>query len=587
ISLGSLVALATGPLSLSLPVADYSGLAAMIVAVHLTGRYLEAKARSRSSRAVRRLLELGARSARVLRDGREVDVPIAEVRVGDVMIVRPGEKIPTDGLVIEGEGSVDESMATGESMPLAKKPGDFVIGATVNLDGFLHVRATRVGSDTFLAQMIRLVQECQTSRVPVQEFADRVTAVFVPIVLGVALLTLFLWLVLPGTMVRLVSLGSFLPWVNADLGRWTLAVVSIVAVLVIACPCALGLATPTALMVASGLGAEHGILIRSGEALQLLPRLKTVVFDKTGTLTSGKPEVTEVVPAPGWEEKALLRVAAGAERGSEHPIARAVLAEAERRGIDVPKPSGFQVERGRGVRAWVEGREVHVGSEAFLRDAGVEVAALTRAGEEVQRQGKTAVLVAVDRALAGLLAVGDPLRPEARPVVEELHRMGIRTVLLTGDHQLAAAAVADALGVDEAVAEVMPQQKLEMVRRLRAQRAPLAFVGDGINDAPALAQADVGIAVGSGTDVALEASDVILVRSDLRGLLEAIRLSRVAFRKIRQNLFWAFAYNVVMIPAAMAGWMHPLLAEIAMACSSLTVITNANLLRRVRLRASA
>jgi Cu+-exporting ATPase len=584
ISLGSVIAFLTGPLSLGFPVANYAGIAAMIMAFHLSGRYVEAKARGKASQAIRRLLELGARTARVLREGREVEVPVSALRVGDVMLIRPGEKIPTDGLVIEGETSVDESMATGESLPVAKGPGDFVIGGTISRDGFIKVRATRVGRDTFLAQVIRIVEECQTSRVPIQEFADRVTGVFVPVVLGIALLTLALWLAFPGAMTRLVSLGTFLPWVNPNLGPTTLAILSLVAVLVIACPCALGLATPTAIMVASGVGAGHGILIRSGEAIQLLRQVKMVVFDKTGTLTRGEPELMGIAIATGWREEEALQLAASAESGSAHPIAQAIVRAAERRGIELRPVADFRTERGRGVSASVDGRRVLVGNRAFLEEAGIDLQVLAPAAKEAEGKGRSPVFLAVDGAPVAVLAVGDQLRPEAKEVVGALRHLGIRTALITGDNRFAALAVADELEIDHVLAEVLPQQKSDFVRKLQQDYRPVAFVGDGINDAPALRQADVGIAIGSGTDVAIEASDVTLVRSDLRGVLQLLRLSRATFRKIRQNLFWAFFYNVIMIPAAMAGWMHPLLAELAMATSSITVVTNANLLRRLRLR---
>ncbi len=584
ITLGTGVSFLTGPASFFFPVANYAGVAAMIMAFHLTGRYVEETAKGRASQAIRKLLELGAKTARVVRDGIEIEVPIEEVQVGDVMIVRPGEKIPTDGVVLEGESAVDESMATGESMPVNKGPGDEVIGATVNQEGLLKVRATRVGRDTFLAQVIRLVEEAQGSKVPIQAFADRVTAVFVPIVLGIALFTLLAWLAFPGLMRALVAAGAFLPWVNPNLGVVTLAIISTVAVLVIACPCALGLATPTALMVGSGMGAERGILIRSGEAIQTLRDVRAVVFDKTGTLTKGRPEVTDVVPAEGMREEALLRLAGSVERGSEHPLGRAVVERAQALGLALVDPAEFVALRGRGVAATVDGARVLVGSRRLMEENGLDPSPLERVLRRLEEEAKTAMLVAVDGRLGGVLAVADPLKEDAVLAVEELHRLGLRTAMITGDNRRTAEAVARRVGIDEVRAEVLPEGKVAEIRRLQEEYGRVAFVGDGINDAPALKAADVGLAIGTGTDIAIEAGDVTLVRGELTGVVEAIRLSQATFRKIRQNLFWAFFYNVVMIPLAVMGWMHPVLAEIAMATSSVTVVTNANTLRRVDIR---
>ncbi len=586
ITLGTGVSFLTGPASFFFPVANYAGVAAMIMAFHLTGRYVEETAKGRASQAIRKLLELGAKTARIVRDGIEIEVPIEEVRVGDVMVVRPGEKVPTDGVVLEGESAVDESMATGESMPVEKRPGDEVIGATVNQDGLLKVRATRVGRDTFLAQVIRLVEEAQGSKVPIQAFADRVTAVFVPVVLGIALLTLVAWLAFPDLMRTLVTAGSFLPWVNPNLGTVTLAIISTVAVLVIACPCALGLATPTALMVGSGMGAERGILIRSGEAIQTLKDVRVVVFDKTGTLTKGRPEVTDVVPAEGMSEEELLYLVGSAERGSEHPLGRAVVERAGALGLVLADPAEFQALRGRGVAATVDGKRVLVGSRRLMEEAALSPAPLEDVLRRLEEEAKTAILVAVDGRIGGVLAVADPLKEDAVAAVQELHRLGLRVAMITGDNRRTAEAVARRVGIDEVRAEVLPDGKVAEVRRLQEQYGRVAFVGDGINDAPALKGADVGIALGTGTDIAIEAGDVTLVRGELAGVVEAIHLSRATFRKIRQNLFWAFFYNVVMIPLAVMGWMHPVLAEIAMATSSVTVVTNANTLRRVDIRMS-
>ncbi len=586
IALGTGVSLLTGPATFFFPVANYAGVAAMIMAFHLTGRYVEETAKGRASQAIRKLLELGAKTARVLVDGQEIEVPIEKVTVGDVMIVRPGEKIPTDGVVLNGESAVDESMATGESMPVNKRPGDEVIGATVNQEGLLKVEATRVGKDTFLSQVIKLVEECQGSKVPIQEFADRVTGVFVPVVIGIALLTLLAWIFFPDVMRPLVGAGTFLPWVDANLGVITLAVVSTVAVLVIACPCALGLATPTALMVGSGMGAENGILIRSGEAIQTLKDVQIIVFDKTGTITKGKPEVTDVVLVNGFDEQRVLQAAGSAERGSEHPLGRAIVERAEAQGLALWEPQEFQAVRGKGVMASINGNRVLVGSRRLMAEHGLDPAPLEGDMVRLEEEAKTAMLVAVDGTLAGAVAVADTLKDDSVDALRELHEMGIQTAMITGDNQRTAEAIARRVGMDHVLAEVLPDGKVAEVQKLQERFGLVAFVGDGINDAPALTQANVGIAIGTGTDIAIEASDVTLVSGHLSGVISAIKLSRATFRKIKQNLFWAFFYNVVMIPLAIIGWMHPVLAEIAMATSSTTVVGNANRLRRVDIRPS-
>ena len=603
IALGTGASLLTGVVSLLTAVPSYAGVAAMIMAFHLTGRYIEASAMGRASEAIRRLIELGAKSARVLVDGEEREVPIEQVQVGDVMLVRPGEQIPTDGAVIEGEGAVDESMATGESMPVQREPGDEVIGATINQDGLLKVRATRVGKDTFLAQVVRLVEEAQGTKVPIQAFADRITAVFVPVVMGIALLTFAAWMLFPAALRPIAVWASeYLPWVNPNLGVFTQALITTVSVLVIACPCALGLATPTALMVGSGIGAEKGILIRSGAAIQAMRDVGVIVFDKTGTLTRGQPTVTDVVPVAvdaaaddQTASEALIRWAAAVEQGSEHPLGRAVVQSALDRGLDLGTLTQFQAIRGKGVRGVVAlkgtaAQSVLAGSRTLLREAGLSTENAQDEMLRLEGQGKTVMLVAVGGRLLGLVAVADTLKPDAPEAVAELHALGLETVMLTGDNRLTAEAIAQQAGIDRVVAEVLPEDKLDEVRRLQEERGAesgkpwVAMVGDGINDAPALTQADVGIAIGTGTDIAIEAADITLVRGDLAGVIRAIKLSRATYNKVVQGLFWAFFYNVVMVPLAILGLMHPVLAEIAMAISSITVVTNANLLRRVDIR---
>ncbi|MCR4406225.1 MAG: heavy metal translocating P-type ATPase [Anaerolineae bacterium] len=600
IALGTGASFLTGIATFFLPVPSYAGVSAMIMAFHLTGRYVEASAKGRASQAIRKLLELGAKTARVLVDGTEKEIPIDTVQVGDVMVVRPGEKIPTDGIVVEGESAVDESMATGESMPVNKRPGDEVIGATVNQDGLLKVRATRIGKDTFLAQVVRLVEQAQGTKVPIQAFADRVTSVFVPIVVVIAALTFLTWFLFPDTLRPITVWASrFLPWVDPNLNAFTLALINTVSVLVIACPCALGLATPTALMVGSGIGAENGILIRSGEAIQAMRDVRVVVFDKTGTLTKGQPEVTDVVQSSRFqvsrfeqletrnlEPETLLRWAASVEVGSEHPLGKAIVRKAEEQSIALGELTDFETLRGKGVRGVVDGQAVLVGTRTLMEEDGVEVRSLVE--DEMRRledEGKTAMLVAVGGKLLGLLAVADTLKDDAVAAVRELRALGLETAMITGDNQRTAQAIARQVGIDHVLAEVLPEDKLVEVKRLQEETDGLvAMVGDGINDAPALTQADVGIAIGTGTDIAIEAADITLVRGDLSGVVSAVKLSRATFNKVIQGLFWAFFYNVVMIPLAIMGTMHPVLAEIAMASSSVTVVTNANLLRRVDIR---
>lgn len=586
IALGTGVSLLTGPAYFFFPVANYAGVAAMIMTFHLTGRYIEETAKGRASQAIRKLLELGAKTASILRDGSEVEVPIDEVQVDDIMIVRPGEKIPTDGMVIEGESAVDESMATGESMPINKRPNDEVIGATLNQEGLLKIQATKIGKDTFLSQVIKMVEECQGSKVPIQEFADKVTGIFVPIVIGIAVVTFIAWIMISGPMGGLVDFGSFLPWVDPNLGVVTLAIVSTVAVLVIACPCALGLATPTALMVGSGMGAENGILIRTGEAIQTLKDVKMAVFDKTGTLTKGRPDVTDIVDAEGHSPAEVLKLAGSVEQGSEHPLGRSIVERAQAEGLSLQDPKGFKAIRGKGVSATVGQQRVLVGSRRLMRENGLDPTPLEPTMVRLEDDAKTAMLVASGNEMIGVIAVADTLKEDSLDAIQELHKMGLQTAMITGDNQRTAEAIARKVGIDHVLADVLPDGKVREVQGLQDRFGLVAFVGDGINDAPALKQANVGIAIGTGTDIAIEASDVTLVRGEISGVVEAINLSRATFRKIKQNLFWAFFYNVAMIPLAVIGWMHPVLAEVAMATSSITVISNANRLRKVDIRPS-
>ena len=540
----------------------YFDSAALIIAFLLLGRYLEARAKGRATRAIRTLLELGAKEASVVVDGQEHTVPVGAVRVGDLVRVRPGEKVPVDGEVVEGASAVDESMLTGESVPVDKGPGDTVAGATINANGVLTVRATAVGADTALAQIVRLVEEAQGSQAPVQRLADRVSAVFVPIVLALSLLTLAGW-----------SLA----------GHGTRGLVAAVAVLIIACPCALGLATPTAIMVGTGRGAALGILIKGGEVLERSKRIDTVVFDKTGTLTTGRMSLTDVVAGPGVHESVLLSRAAAVEEPSEHPVARAVVEGARADDLPLPKATEFVSLAGKGVRATVEGTVVHVGRSRLFHDSGLEIPEkVQRAVTRFQARGRTAVLVGWDGTARGALAVADTLKDDAREAVADLDGMCIEVAMITGDNSRTAAAIAKAVGIQTVVADVLPADKVGEVRRLQHEGRVVAMVGDGINDAPALVQADLGIAIGSGTDVAIESSDITLLSSDLSGVGTAIRLSRRTFRTILQNLGWAFGYNVAAVPLAMAGKLNPIIAGAAMAFSSVSVVTNSLRLYRFR-----
>jgi Cu+-exporting ATPase len=541
--------------------------AAAIVTLILLGRFLEARARSHTSEAIRALIGLAPRTARVVRAEAELDIPIEDVVRGDILLVRAGERIPVDGLLQDGRSAVDESMVTGESMPVGKKAGDEVIGGTLNGSGSFSYRATRVGADTVLSQIVRLVQEAQGSRAPIQRLADAVTGVFVPVVLATAAVTFAAWFVL------------------GPQPAFNLALVNTIAVLIIACPCALGLATPTSIMVGTGKGAENGVLFRNAEALERLHKVRAVVLDKTGTLTEGKPRVTDIVRVDGAPaEDELLGLVAAAERGSEHPLGEAIVRHARERRLETVVATSFEAVAGQGVRATVAGREVVVGRPAFLTLDG---SSLSEAAERLASAGKTPVFVAIDGRAAAVIAVADTLKAGSAAAVAELHRLGLTVVMLTGDNETTARAIAAEAGVDRVVADVRPDEKAAKVRALQAEGQPVAMVGDGVNDAPALASADVGIAIGTGTDVAIESAAVTLMSGDLRGLVTAIALSRSTMRNIKQNLFWAFAYNVVLIPVAMgvlypfAGiLLDPILAAAAMALSSVTVVSNALRLRR-------
>jgi Cu+-exporting ATPase len=548
----------------------YFDTAAAIVTLILLGRFLEARARSHTSDAIRRLINLSPRTARVVRGDAEIDIPVADVRVGDSIRVRPGETIAVDGVVTEGSSGVDESMITGESLPVSKRVEDLVFGGTLNTTGTIAFRATRVGAGTVLARIIRLVSEAQGSRAPIQRLADLVTGYFVPAVLGLAVLTFVAWFAV------------------GPAPAFNLALLNTVAVLIIACPCALGLATPTSIMVGTGKGAEAGVLFRNAEALERLGSVKTVVLDKTGTLTEGKPRVTDIVRADGAsDEDDVLALVAAAERRSEHPLADAIVREAtEVRGLALESATEFQAIAGGGIAAVVAGRAVLVGRPGFLEANGVDVSSLTGAADSLAADGKTPVFAALDGRAAAVIAVADTPKGSSAAAVAELHRLGLQVVMLTGDNRRTAEAIARTLGIDRVLADVRPDGKAAAIKALQGERHAVAMVGDGINDAPALASADVGIAMGTGTDVAMESAGVTLMTGDLRGLVTAIALSKATMRNIRQNLFWAFAYNVVLVPVAMGVLypftgvlLDPILAAAAMALSSVTVVSNALRLR--------
>jgi Cu+-exporting ATPase len=616
IAMGALAALSTGFVALlhnfglAPDFHSFAGIAGMIMAFHLTGRYIETKAKGRASDAIQKLMTLEAKEATVERNGEEVKIAVQDLQPGDVMVVRPGEKIPTDGEVTDGQSSVDESIATGESMPVDKTEGDEVIGATLNKNGMLKVKATKVGKDTFLNQVIQMVEEAQGSKVPIQEFADRVTAVFVPVVLGIAAATLGLWLLFPGFFGGIAAWASgFLPWVNPGMGDVALAFYAAIAVLVIACPCALGLATPTALMVGSGMGAENGVLIRNGQAIQIMKDVDVIVLDKTGTITEGQPAVTDIIGLNDFSENRMMQLAAAAESGSEHPLGRAIVEHAKNNNQPMLKTAKFEAITGKGIKAEVEVRarattkeevkfevedevkgkdkskteikKVIIGTRKLLEESNI---ALDDSAEQqltdLEKEAKTAMPVAVDGHIAGIIAVADPIKKDSKKAIATLKEFGLSPVMITGDNERTAKAVADEVGIDDVIAGVLPDQKSAEVQRLQDDGRIVAMVGDGINDAPALTQAHVGIAIGTGTDVAIESGDIVLVKGDLSAVVKAVKLSRATFTKIKQNLFWAFFYNVVMIPLAILGMLHPLLAEAAMAFSSVNVVTNSRRLRK-------
>ncbi|KJH70078.1 heavy metal translocating P-type ATPase [Aliterella atlantica] len=554
----------------------YYEVAAVVITLILLGKLFENRAKGQTSEAIRKLMGLQARTARIIRNGKEMEVPIAEVQIGDVILVRPGEKIPTDGEVIEGSSTVDEAMVTGESVAVKKQPGDEVIGATINKTGSFKFRTTRVGKDTFLAQIVKLVQQAQGSKAPIQRLSDQVTGWFVPAVIAIAIAT-------------------FIIWYNF-MGNVTLAIITTVGVLIIACPCALGLATPTSIMVGTGKGAENGILIKGADSLELAHKLQTIVLDKTGTLTQGKPTVTDFITVEGTannNELKLLQLAASIERNSEHPIAEAVVQYAQSQAVDLTVVQNFQAIAGSGVQGNVSNKLVQVGTRRWMSELGIDTQALKSRWDRLEYLGKTVIWIAVDGKVQGIMAISDALKPSSARVVQTLQKLGLEVVMLTGDNQRTAEIIAREVGIKRVLAEVRPDQKAATVEQLQAEEKVVAMVGDGINDAPALAQADVGIAIGTGTDIAIAASDITLISGDLQGIVTAIQLSRATIRNIRQNLFFAFIYNVAGIPIAAGilfpffGWLlSPIIAGAAMAFSSVSVVTNSLRLRSFQPKAT-
>ncbi len=583
VSMGSVPPYVIGLTGLFLPITTFMEMAMTIMTFHLIGKYLETRAKGKASQAIKKLMELGAKTARVIIDGEEVNLPVNELSPGDIMLVKPGEKLPSDGDIIEGESTIDESIATGESMPVKRKVGDAVIGATLNKEGVLKVKVTKTREDTFLSQVIKLVEACQGSKVPIQAFADKVTGYFVPVVLMLTIVTFTSFLVFTGFHVNIMTrFEDVLPWINTDQSALTLAFITATAVLVIACPCALGLGTPTALMVGSGKGAENGILIRHGEAVQTLKDIKAIAFDKTGTLTYGKPEVTNVKALK--KETDLLHVAASIEAGSEHPLAEAILSYSKAKDIKPSTVKKFESITGKGVKATLDDETVAIGNRTMMQDFNINTSSIEAAVVALEEEGKTVVMVSKGSTLLGYLAIADQIKEEAPAVLKTLHDHGIATVMLTGDNERTAKAIAQKAGIKDVVAGVLPDGKVDEVKRLQETYGLVAMVGDGINDAPALTQADVGMAIGSGTDVAIEAADVTLIRGDLEAVFGAYILSKGIFRKIKQNYFWAWFYNAVAIPFAMLGLLHPMIGAAAMSVSSLNVVYNSLRLKKLPLK---
>jgi Cu+-exporting ATPase len=583
ITIGTLASFATGIMKIAgMNISNFAFIGGMIMFFQLLGKYLEALAKGRASRAVKSLLEWGAKTARIIVDEREVEVDVSSLEIGDVMVIRPGEKIPTDGLIIEGETTIDESMTTGESMPVLKNLNDGVIGGTINQMGSIKVKVTKVGEDTFLSQLIKLVEEAQGSKVPIQEFADRITSYFVPAVLLLSIAVFLLWFFFPDAGRNIITWGAkFIPWINPGLNRVSMAIFASIATLVIACPCALGLATPTALMVSGGLGAKNGILIRNGEAIETMREVDTIVFDKTGTLTAGKPVVADMFDLT--ENKTGFRLLASLENYSEHPIAKAIVEKAKNEKTELMAVEGFTAIPGTGVRGSIEGKNYFAGKPKEVLNENSSSKELEDFVDKLESEGKTVIILKEFDKLICAVGVMDTIKDDSKNLIDMIKTFNIKPVMLTGDNKATANFIARKAGIDTIFAEVLPKDKLDIVKKLQQEGHIVAMVGDGVNDAPAIKQANVGIAMGSGSDIAIEAGDIVLIKGNLANVLKAIKLSRATFRKIKQNLFWALFYNIIAIPIASIGFLHPIIAEIAMAFSSINVVTNSIRLNKVNL----
>ncbi|MEB9611515.1 heavy metal translocating P-type ATPase [Bacillus cereus] len=544
----------------------YFETSAVLITLIILGKLFEAKAKGRSSEAIKKLMGLQAKTATVVRDGTEIKILIEEVVAGDIIYVKPGEKIPVDGEIVEGKSAIDESMLTGESIPVDKSIGDVVIGSTINKNGFLKVKATKVGRDTALAQIIKVVEEAQGSKAPIQRVADQISGIFVPVVVVIAIITFAVWMIF-------VTPGDF--------GG---ALEKMIAVLVIACPCALGLATPTSIMAGSGRSAEYGILFKGGEHLEATHRLDTVILDKTGTVTNGKPVLTDIIVADGFHEEEILRLVGAAEKNSEHPLAEAIVEGIKEKKIDIPSSETFEAIPGFGIESVVEGKQLLIGTRRLMKKFNIDIEEVSKSMEELEREGKTAMLIAIDKEYAGIVAVADTVKDTSKAAIARLKKMGLDVVMITGDNTQTAQAIAKQVGIDHVIAEVLPEGKAEEVKKLQANGKKVAMVGDGINDAPALATANIGMAIGTGTDVAMEAADITLIRGDLNSIADAIFMSKMTIRNIKQNLFWALAYNALGIPIAALGFLAPWVAGAAMAFSSVSVVLNALRLQRVKLK---
>jgi Cu+-exporting ATPase len=580
VSLGSLPPFLIGLMGLFLPITTFIEMASTIMTFHLIGKYLESRAKGKASQAIKKLIDLGAKKAKIIVNGEEVEIFTKELSVGDVMVIRPGEKIPTDGQIIEGESMVDESLATGESMPVKRKTGDSVIGATINKQGLLKVKVTKIGKDTFLSQIIELVEACQGSKVPIQAFADKVTGYFVPAIMVLTLLTFISFNVFSNFHISILEyFESYLPWIQTDQSVLSLAFVTATAVLVIACPCALGLGTPTALMVGSGKGAENGILIRNGEAVQTFKDIKAIAFDKTGTLTYGKPLVTDIF---GQSDK-VLQIAASLESGSEHVLAQAILDKAKDENIKPLAISNFEAIVGHGIQANIGDKTYRLGNRKLMQTNNIDFKDYEETMVKLEKEAKTLILLADEKQVLGGMAIADELKDNVIQVVKAIESLGIKTAMITGDNQRTAEAIAKRAGISHVISDVLPNQKVDEIKKLQSLYGLVAMVGDGINDAPALKQANVGIAIGSGTDIAIEAADVTLVNGDLNGVLKATKLSKAIFKKIKENFFWAWFYNGVAIPFAVFGLLHPMIGAAAMSLSSLNVIYNSLRLKKIKL----